>query len=197
MIGVFGGTFDPPHLGHAILADLGCDQLKLEKVLWAVVGDPPHKPDDGISTAAHRSAMVLEATAIDARFELSRVDLDRPPPHYTADSMEDLREQIPGVKLAYLMGGDSLRDLLTWHEPQRFVQACDVIGVLHRPTAEYDLTKLEDDLPGLAVRLRFIDAPLIEISGRDIRARVRAGYAYRYFVLPQVSEYFEQAGLYQ
>lgn len=197
MIGVFGGTFDPPHLGHSILADLSCDQLGLERVLWVPVGDPPHKPDGGLRPPAHRAAMVLSATSGDERFELSRVDLDRPRPHYTADSMQILRQQLPGEQLAYLMGSDSLADLPNWHEPRRFVEACDVIGVLRRPGAQFDVDALEAILPGLIDRLRTVDAPLIQISGSDIRARARAGRSYRYFVLPQVFTYIHQAELYR
>lgn len=197
MIGIFGGTFDPPHLGHSILADLSCDQLGLERVLWAPVGDPPHKPDDGLSPAAHRAAMVMSATSGDERFELSRVDLDRPRPHYTADSVRILREMLPGEQLAYLMGGDSLVDLPNWHDPRRFVEGCDLIGVMRRPGAEFQLDGLEAFLPGLIDRVRFVDAPLIQISGSDIRSRARHGRAFRYFILPQVAAYITEVDLYR
>lgn len=197
MIGVFGGTFDPPHLGHSILADLGCDQLGLEKVLWAPAGDPPHKPDDGVSSIEDRVAMVEAAIEADGRFELSRVDLDRQGPHFAADCMEALRVGMPGAEFAYLMGADSLRDLPSWHDPVRFIRGCDLIAVLRRPGAALDLDVISARLPGLVDRVRVLDSPLIEISGSDIRARVRGGRSYRYFVLRQVNDHIRKAGLYQ
>lgn len=197
MIGVFGGTFDPPHFAHAVLADLACSQLNLEKVLWVVVGEPPHKPGREISPPELRADMVRKIAEMDVRFELSRVDLDRAGPHYTADTMEHLREQHPAEELAYIMGSDSLRDLPSWHEPRRIVMACDKIGVLLRPGTDHDLAELEFVLPGLTARVEFIEAPLIQISGSDIRRRVGAGEPFRYFVLPSTYKQIVERELYR
>src|SRR5512143_3713267 len=113
-IGVFGGTFDPPHTGHLILAAEAQAQLDLERILWVLTPTPPHKPGQRITSTALRLEMLQAAIDGNPDFELSRVDLDRPPPHYAVDSVHLLRAAYPQAWLAYLMGGDSLDDLPTW-----------------------------------------------------------------------------------
>lgn len=197
MIGVFGGTFDPPHLGHLILADEGAAEMDLSRVLWVVTADPPHKPDRPISPAEVRVEMVERAIDDDPVFELSRADLDRSPPHYAVDTLAWLREQGEREPFVYLMGSDSLVDLPTWHEPRRFVASCERIGVLRRPGSRVDWGPLEDQLPQLRPKVRFFDAPYVGISGHEIRTRVASGRPYRYLVLPRVAEVIRQHGLYQ
>lgn len=197
MIGVFGGTFDPPHLGHLILADEGAAELGLRRVLWVVTADPPHKPERPISPAEARVEMVERAIANNGKFELSRADLDRPGPHYTVDTLDWLREHGEEGPIAYLMGSDSLSDLPSWHQPDRFVSACERIGVLRRPGARVDWDELEPELPGLREKVRFFEAPFVGISGQEIRARVGEGRPYRYLVLPRVAEVIAARKLYR
>lgn len=197
MIGVFGGTFDPPHLGHLILADEGAAEMGLTRVLWVVTADPPHKPDRPISPAEARVEMVERAIGDDPVFELSHADLDRPPPHYAVDTLAWLREHGESGPFAYLMGSDSLVDLPTWHEPRRFVASCDWIGVLRRPGARVDWAPLDEQLPELRSKVQFFDAPFVGISGHEIRARVAADRPYRFLVLPRVAEVILQRGLYR
>jgi nicotinate-nucleotide adenylyltransferase len=196
LIGVFGGTFDPPHLGHLILAEEGRAVLGLEKVLWVVTESPPHKPDTPRSPLEIRLRMVQAAIAGNAAFEISRADIDRPPPHYAVGTIAWLGERMPGARFAYLIGSDSLRDLPTWHDPAGFLAVCDTLGVMRRPGAEIDLPALESQLPGLLGKLRFFDTPLITISGRDIRDRVRRGAPYRYFVPLAVADIIYEERLY-
>jgi nicotinate-nucleotide adenylyltransferase len=141
--------------------------------------------------------MVEIITAGDAHFELSRADLDREPPHYAVGTLDWLRERYPGEHLAYLMGSDSLRDLPTWHTPQAFVEACDLIGVMRRKGAEGELNHLSKVIPGVLDKLQFLEVPLIEISGSEIRRRVKAREPHRYFLIPQVANYIELHQLYQ
>lgn len=197
MIGVFGGTFDPPHLGHLILADEGAAELGLSRLLWVVTADPPHKPDRPISPAGVRVEMVEKAIEGDEVFELSRADLDRPAPHYAADTIAWLREHGESGPFAYLMGSDSLVDLPSWHEPGRFVASCDKIGVLRRPGSQVDWDPLQAQLPELRDKVQFFEAPLIGISGHEIRARVADERSYRYLVLPRVAEVIKRRGLYR
>lgn len=197
MIGVFGGTFDPPHLGHLILADEARSALGLEQVLWVPVGDPPHKPDREISPASLRAEMVLAAIAGDPGFRLSRVDMDRAGPHYTEDGLEIIQEQVMGKPLAYLMGSDSLVDLPNWHSPHEVLEACARLGVLRREGSTPDMDKLEEMVPGVKAKVVFFEAPWVSISGADLRQRVSAGRAYRYLVLPRVAEIIEGRGLYR
>jgi nicotinate-nucleotide adenylyltransferase len=200
--GVFGGTFDPPHIGHFILAAEACQQLDLDRVLWVLTPEPPHKQGRRISTIADRLAMLETALAEAAQlgeiaFELCRVDIDRPPPHYAVDTMQLLHQQNPGAALIYLMGGDSLAHLPTWHTPQAFVAACNEIGVMLRPGRSFDLDALEAALPGLKARLRFIRAPLLEIASSDLRRRIAEGQSCRYYLLPGVQQVIQVRGLYQ
>ncbi len=196
MIGVLGGTFDPPHLGHLILAEFGREALALDEVLWVLTPVSPFKLDRQITPLEHRLAMVETVVADHTSFSLSRADIDRSPPYYAIGTMETLHQRYPDANLVYLMGSDSLRDIPTWHEPGRFVAACDSLGVMMRPGADYDAGQLEKDIPGITERLRFFDAPFVGISGHDIRQRVRAGKTIRYLVIDQVLAYINDHRLY-
>jgi len=197
LIGVFGGTFDPPHLGHLILAEAGRQALGLDRVLWVVTAQPPHKPKEARTPVDTRLALVEAAIAGNPGFQVSRADVDRPPPHYAVGTLEWLRAQQPAAQFAYLMGEDSLRDLPTWHMPQEFVLACDVIGVMERSGAEPDVADLETLLPGLTARVRFFRAPIIDIASHELRRRVHAGESIRYLVPEAVARIIEGQGLYR
>ena len=197
VIGIMGGTFDPPHLAHAVLADEALHTLELDRILWVPTAHPPHKPDRPISAVEHRIAMVELLTGSDENFELSRADLDRKPPHYAVGTMEWLRARHPETQLAYIMGSDSLRDLPSWHEPRTFVELCDCIGVMGRKDAVVDLDELERSLPGVSDKLIFFEVPLLQISGFEIRNRIQQQGAYRYFLHPDVVEYIRLHELYR
>jgi len=197
MIGVFGGTFDPPHLGHLILADEGRSSLGLERVLWVVAGQPPHKADREVTPVELRLAMVEAAIQGDDAFEVSRADIDRPPPHYTTGTLEWLRDQGVDSPVALLMGSDSLHDLPNWHQPDRVIDGCERIGVLRRPGSQIEWSRLDQALPDLRSKVSFFDAPFIGISGHAVRQRVQSGRSYRYLVLPRVARVIEGAGLYK
>ncbi|MGB8213068.1 MAG: nicotinate-nucleotide adenylyltransferase [Anaerolineales bacterium] len=196
-IGVFGGTFDPPHIGHLVLAAEAQAQFGLERLLWVLTPDPPHKHGRAISPVADRLAMLELAIAGDPGFVLSTVEMDRPAPHFALDTLDILAEQYPGAGLAYLMGGDSLRDLPAWRRPADFVSACRFIGVMRRPGDRLDLPALEKSLPGLGSKVRFVQAPLLDIAAHAVRSRVAAGQPFRYFLPPGVYEYIVEKGLYR
>lgn len=196
-LGVFGGTFDPPHLGHLILAEEARFQLKLSRVLWVLTPSPPHKDGIDISSWEIRRDLVKVAIGSDFHFELSTVDFDRPPPQYAYETLGILHERYPGAELVYLMGGDSLRDLPSWERPPDFLEACDAIGVMRRPRDEIDLPALEQMLPGVNDKIRFIDAPLLEISGSEIRRRARMDEPIKYYLPPAVYQLIEKINLYR
>jgi nicotinate-nucleotide adenylyltransferase len=196
-VGVFGGTFDPPHLGHLILATEALHQLRLDRLLWVLTQDPPHKHGQIIRPWEARFDMVRLATAGDPTFEISRVDIDRPGPHYAVDTMGILSRQLPQTKMFYLIGGDSLRDLPTWHQPRQFLESCAGLGVMRRPGDSINLDALEGVLPGISARVHFITAPLLDISSRDIRERIAAGRPFRYYLIPAVYQYILETNLYQ
>jgi nicotinate-nucleotide adenylyltransferase len=195
-LGIFGGTFDPPHLGHLILAAEAQDQLALDRLLFLLTPDPPHKQGQRVSPLADRQEMLRRAIADNPAFELSRVDVDRPPPHYAVDTLRILARQYPGAELVYLMGGDSLRDLPTWHDPQGFVDAAHSIGVMRRPGDTIDLSGLEERLAGAVDKVHFIDAPLLEIASSEIRERVAQGRPFRFYLPAPVYSYIVENKLY-
>ena len=195
-IGIFGGTFDPPHLSHLILAQEALYQLKLDRLLFVLTPDPPHKQDKLITSAKDRLAMVLAAIEDNDEFEISRVELDRPGPHFSVDTVKLLQDEFPAGKLIYLMGGDSLKYVPDWHRPTEFIAACDSIGVMRRPDDNIEMAVIEEKLPGISEKVEFIEAPLLEIASRQIRRRIAEGRPYRYYLAPAVVEVVEERGLY-
>ncbi len=196
-LGIYGGTFDPPHLGHLILAETAADSLPLDRVLFVPAGTPPHKNADSIrSPITHRVAMVKLALAGNDRFAISRVDVDRPGPHYSVDMLRLLHDEYPAAELIFLIGADSLRDLPTWSRPAELI-ALAKLGVMRRPNvAPPDLAALERDLPGITARVEWVDAPLIDIAASDLARRITAGHSVRYQLPDAVLAYITEHGLY-
>jgi nicotinate-nucleotide adenylyltransferase len=196
LIGLFGGTFDPPHIGHLILSAEAGAQLGLDRLLWVLTPNPPHKQGQPITPLEHRLAMVKLAISDNRRFELSTVEMDRPAPHYALDTVKIISEQNPAADLVYIMGGDSLRDLPAWHRPADLVAALCFIGVMRRPGDSIDLPLLEKIIPGLTAKVRYVDAPLLDIAAHEIRRRVADGRPFRYFLPPAVYDYIVEHNLY-
>jgi nicotinate-nucleotide adenylyltransferase len=196
-IGIFGGTFDPPHVGHLILAAEARDQLDLDCTIWVLTPDPPHKQGKEITSLSQRLDMIQLAIGDDDGFSLSRVDIDRPGPHYAVDMAHILRESYPDKALIYLMGGDSLEDQPQWYKTEEFLSVLDGIGVMRRPGDDIDLSELYLALPELKTKLNFITAPLLEISAEQIRRRAKQNRAFRYYVLPKIYDYILVNRLYQ
>jgi nicotinate-nucleotide adenylyltransferase len=196
-LGIFGGTFDPPHLGHLILAAEARSQLQLDRLLWVLTPYPPHKQNQSVSSLEQRLALVEAALAPDISFDLSRVEIDRPGPHYAADTIELLIQEYPDAGIYYLIGGDSLHDLPTWHEPQRFLGQIAGLGVMRRPGDYINPTVLERALPGIDHKLLMIHAPLMEISSSELRQRIASGKPFRYYLPPAVYDLIVERGYYR
>ncbi len=196
-IGVFGGTFDPIHIGHLVSAEEAWWELELERVLFIPAGLPPHKLDHAMSPVEHRLAMVELAIASNPHFAVSRVDIDRFGPCYTVDTIELLRDEWgPGVEIYFIMGSDSLLDILTWYNPRRLIRLCR-FAVVSRPDYQVDLDELDALLPGVASRVQMLNAPELAISATDIQRRVREGLSIKYQVPEAVEDYIYQHKLYQ
>jgi nicotinate-nucleotide adenylyltransferase len=195
-IGIFGGTFDPPHLGHIILANEAFDQLKLNRLLWVLTPVPPHKLDQPITPLEHRLAMTQLALDDYPQFELSRVEIDRPDPHFMVDTVKLVQASAPSADLVLLIGGDSLKNLPDWHQPAELVAAVQSLGVMKRPGESVNLGMLETVVPGIARKVVYVDAPLLEISSHDIRRRAGEGRPFRHYLPPQVYDYIVKNGLY-
>ncbi|HEY3290878.1 MAG TPA: nicotinate (nicotinamide) nucleotide adenylyltransferase, partial [Anaerolineae bacterium] len=146
-IGLIGGTFDPPHIGHLIIAEQACTQLGLEKVWFAPVGQPPHKSIQHVSAIEHRVEMTRLAIQDNPHFMLSLADVNRPAPHYITHLFEILVRQYPLVEWYLIVGSDSFAELPNWYEPARLLQYTR-LAVAQRPGFQPDLTKLEHALPG-------------------------------------------------
>lgn len=195
-VGVFGGTFDPPHLGHLILAAEASSQMKLDKLLWVLTPDPPHKRNQHLTPIEIRFELVKLSLMDDPTFEMCRVDLDRPGPHYTLDTVKLIRQEYPGADVFYLIGGDSLHDYPNWHKASDLLDELDGLGVMRRPGDQVDITLLESQIPGISRKIHFIEAPLLEIASHQIRRRIRQGRPFRYYVLPVVYQKILEAGYY-
>jgi nicotinate-nucleotide adenylyltransferase len=194
-IGLFGGTFDPVHLGHLLMAENALQQLNLQKVVFAPAGNPPHKSGQRLAATEDRIAMIR--LAIDDRpgFVCSRMDSDHGGPAFTWQLLERIHGEMPGVEVVFLMGGDSLRDLSKWARPQRILELAQ-IAIVERP--DYTISdQVLQAVPGLEERLRIIDAPMCEVSSTEIRERVASGRSIRYLVPDQVRRYIEDHKLYQ
>jgi nicotinate-nucleotide adenylyltransferase len=195
-IGLFGGTFDPPHIGHLILASEAVHQFDLSRLLWMLAPDPPHKQDQPITPLPHRLEMLQQMIAGNPVFEVSHLEINRPGPHYTIDTVRFLTLQEPNADIILLLGGDSLRDLPTWRLCANLVAEVSKIGVMRRPGDPFDMPALEAKIPGLTEKVTFVDALLQYLSSSEIRRRVANGEVYRYYVLPSVYEYIESNHLY-
>jgi nicotinate-nucleotide adenylyltransferase len=196
-IGVIGGTFDPIHYGHLAAAEEVRVKMDLERVLFVVAGMPPHKLDEEVTRVEHRLTMVSLAIASNPYFELSRVDVDRPGPSYTVDTISILQEQLgQETAMFFIMGLDSLSELLTWHQPERLIRLCRLVAV-SRPGFEIDLAELETSVPGITSRVDIIDMPEMDISSSELQERVRDGLPIKYQVPEEVERYIMEHGLYR
>lgn len=196
-VGVLGGTFDPIHHAHLVAAQEALHALALDCVLFVPAGNPPHKPAQPISAAYHRVAMVSLAIAGRPGFQLSLVDVERPGPHYTVQTLTILRERWGAEsRFFFIVGTDSLAELSTWRQPEGIVALAD-LAVVERPGAPVDMAALEARLPGLGRHLHRVDMPLLQISSTDLRARVRDGRPISFLVPQAVEDYIREHGLYR
>jgi nicotinate-nucleotide adenylyltransferase len=194
-IGVFGGAFNPPHLGHLVCAQEVLLQLDLERVLFVPMGQAPHREIEDDPGAEARLEMVELAIAGDDRFVPSRVEIDRGGPSYTADTLELLRAESPDDELFLILGGDQAAALPSWHEPEKVLERATVAAVERvgwsRSAIGIKLARLRG-----SERVRHLDMPVIQISSTGIRRRVREGRPIRYLVPAAVEEYIGSHELY-
>jgi nicotinate-nucleotide adenylyltransferase len=199
-LGVFGGTFDPVHLGHLILAEQCREQAKLDQVLFVPAARPPHKLDRELTIFEQRVEMLALAISGQPKFKIDEREKNRPGPSYTYVTLEELRQQEPGAELFLIIGADSLHDLPGWVQPRRIL---DLATLLVVPRPGWDMAELDqlrqafalpDDFP---MRLQMIHAPLIDIASRDIRQRIGQGRSVRYLIPRAVEAYAAERGLYR
>jgi nicotinate-nucleotide adenylyltransferase len=170
-------------------------QLELERVVFVPVGVPAHREIDGDPGAEVRLELVELAVADDERFEASRIELDREGPSYTADTLEQLREESPKDELFLILGGDQAAALPSWHEPEQVLERATVV-VFERVSWGRNAIQIKIGRMRGAERVRYLDMPLMQVSSSGIRRRVREGEPIRYLVPDKVAEYIETKGLY-
>ena len=197
-IGILGGSFDPPQLGHLILAEYSRETLGLDCILFVPVADHPVKRGELRMPLRHRLAMLDLAIAGNPRFSISHADIDREGPHFSADTVRIIGAQQPDAQLHFVMGGDNLRDLPTWERPQDLYRCCR-LAVMRRADEDISPDMHEAILPGLAAQVDMIDVPLLSVwlSSTHVAKRLREDKSVRYLVPDAVLDYINARNLYR
>ena len=198
-----GGTFNPIHYGHLVTAEEARIQFNLDRVLFIPTGDPPHKDGQKITNAQQRYLMTIMATGSNPYFYVSRMEIDRPQPSYTIDTVKDLHEVYKDSQILFITGTDAVLDILTWKNPAEILNLCIFIAAT-RPGYELDRLnnikkRLKDEL-GIAdikERIHIIKIPALAISSTDIRNRVRTGKPIRYLLPEGVANHIYKMGFYK
>ena len=199
-IGVLGGTFDPIHLGHLIVAEDLRQKLGLGEVLFVPAGRPwlKLKEEKPISPAEHRLAMVRLAVASNPYFKVSTMEIDRPGLSYSIDTVLELKAKLGAkAEIYFIVGPDALAELPKWKDPARLVEICQVVGIGRPGHAQADLHTLESSIPGVSQRIMLMNVPQIDISATEIRRQVARGLSIRYLVPEAVEKYIEEHELYR
>lgn len=194
-IGLLGGTFDPPHMGHLWLAEAARDQLMLDEVLFLPVGQPPHKQDRKITAVFHRLTMLQKTISGNAAFTIDKTDMNRPPPHTTVTLIPRIQNAYAQAKLWLIIGADSLADLPEWVEPKKIINQCR-LAVLPRPGIDIDWLALETAVPGVTQVVDMLEGPSINISATELRQWAQRGRSLHYLVETAVLEYIHHNQLY-
>ncbi len=194
-IGVLGGTFDPIHIGHLIVAEEARTKLGLAEVLFVPAGQPWLKQDRETTPVVHRAEMVRRGIADNPYFKLSPLEVDRPGPSYTVDTLESLQAHLSsGASLFFILGRDTLAELPLWKDPKKVIQLCQL--VVAPRVGSSDLAPLGEAIPGLLERVVQLDMPVIGISSSEIRQRIARGLSVRYLVPPGVEDYIVERRIY-
>jgi len=196
-IGILGGTFDPPQMGHLILAEYSRETLHMDHILFVPVADHPVKQGKMRLPVRHRLAMLERAIQGNETFSISRVDIDREGPHYSADTVKIIQGQYPGAQLYFVMGGDNLRSLPTWKRVEALYQSCR-LAVMKRADENVTPTMHDDILPRLSDKVDMVDVPMLSVwlSSTYIVERLRKNLSVRYLVPDSVLDYIALHHLY-
>ncbi|MFC1905690.1 nicotinate-nucleotide adenylyltransferase [Chloroflexota bacterium] len=197
-IGILGGTFDPIHWGHLTIAEEARQRLSLNRVIFVPAGQPWLKVDRKITLALRRIEMVRLAIIGKPYFELSTIEVDRPGPSYTADTLAFLQQKLgAGIKLFFIVGQDSFNELPEWHNPGEVIMRSRLIVFTRTDSNPTDLVSLEALVPGLKQNTTFLDITPIDISSTDIRRRATRGLSLNNLVPDAVADYILQHKLYR
>lgn len=190
-LGIFGGTFDPPHIGHLIIAQTALCELGLDKVMFIPCGNPPHKSAKQITKAEHRLAMVKKLICTNDRFEVSDIEVTNDAPSYTASTIKHLQEQLPGVGLTFIVGADSLAYMKNWWQPEEIFSRCTVAVAARNSVGKDGLEQAAAECRQLyQAKIRILNMPMIDISSTDIRSSGNIE-KFRYLIPDTVIEYMK------
>ncbi len=195
-VGIMGGTFDPIHYGHLLMGEEARQAFALDQVIFVPNGRPAHKKPYLVSRPEDRYAMTLLATASNPHFACSRLEIDRPGPSYTIDTLRHFRQERPELDALYFItGADAIMEILTWHESEKLVEECLFIAVTRPGFVLERLSEIVDT--DFLRRVSFLPIPGLEISSTDIRRRIRSGRSIKYLTPEPVEEYVKRQGLYR
>jgi nicotinate-nucleotide adenylyltransferase len=197
-VGILGGTFDPVHLGHLIIAEESRVQLRLDQVIFTPAGQPWLKSRQPVSRAHHRLRMVELAVASNPFFKVLSSEIDRAGPTYTVDTLAELQKALgPDARLYFIVGMDVVEQFHRWKEPEKLLELCNLVVVSRPGHQSVDISRLVGQYPQAGERLILLMVPRIEISSTEIRRRVSEGISIRYLVPELVEEYILEHQLYQ
>jgi nicotinate-nucleotide adenylyltransferase len=197
-LGILGGTFDPIHIGHILMAEEAAARLNLSEVIFIPAGRPRFKEDSRVTEAEHRLRMVKLAIGQKPSFRLSTMEIDRGGVTYTVDTVRELAGHLaPQDELFFIMGWDSLKELPLWRSPSELISLCRLVVVPRAGCPKPDLSQLETKIFGITKRLIMLDKPEIEVSSSEIRERVRLGFGIDGLVTETVAAYIAENGLYR
>lgn len=189
-VGLFGGSFNPPHIAHLIVAEIARDQFDLDEVWWIPNATPPHKSEIELADVDHRVAMTRRVVSDNPGFRLCDIEVDRAGVSYTVETIRALQERHPDIEFGLIIGSDSLDHFGEWYKPDEIARRVPLV-VYKRPGVIEAVPE-----PRFANRVHFVSAPVMEVSGTEIRARCKAGRSIRYLVPESVRSYIEQHRLY-
>jgi nicotinate-nucleotide adenylyltransferase len=198
-IGIFGGTFDPVHLGHLIVAEQCREQARLDEVLFIPAARPPHKEERALTPFAQRVEMLSLAIAGQPAFRIDELEKERPGPSYTVDTLEQIKARRTDAELYLILGADTLHDLPHWYEPARVAALAELLVVPRSDwvmLSEAELRKSLRLADGVSLRMQMIHLPTIGIASRDLRRRAAEGRSLRYLVPRAVEAYVQDKRLY-
>lgn len=196
-IGIMGGTFDPIHIGHLVIAEAVRTEFGLEKVLFVPANHPPHKQRQSVTEALHRYVMTVLATASNPFFFVSPMELQRPGPSYTVDTLRQLRQELgDNVELYFISGADTIRELPTWERIEELFELCHFVGATRPGCDDAVEATLQYFGPLGAGRIHRLATPELAVSSTDIRLRVRQGRSIQYIVPEAVEQYILKEGMY-
>jgi len=195
-LGLIGGTFDPIHYGHLVTAEVARYELRLAKVVFVPAGQPPHKPGRQVSPALHRVAMVRLALTSNPHFELSTMEVERPGPSYTVDTVKEFQRLYREAEIWFITGADAVAEVPTWNRAEELLQLCRLVAVARPGYTLRGYGGKQTELPDLWRKIHVMQVPGVAVSSTEIREWVRMGKPIKYLLPEPVEEYIAQHGLY-